>query len=297
MQSSKVNIVFFGTGRFACPSIEMLHKYHNLLAVVTSPNPCPAKEVAHKLGIKILEPINPNIDEFVNLLKTLSPDMIALADYGHILKKEILDIPKLVSINIHPSLLPAYRGAAPIRWVIMNNKKWAGVTTFIMDEQIDHGDILLQEKVEILLSDTYGSLESRLSKVGASLLINTISQFNELKPKPQPSEGVTYAPKITKEMRKIDWNKSVIEIVNLIRALSPEPAAYTTFRGKRVEILKASYLWWHGELGKISECKPRLLVGASNGCVELELLKPEGKREQSALDFVNGYNPQIGESM
>ena len=295
----RYKIVFLGTGNFACPSIELLSIHHNLLAVVSSPNPSFAKRIADELGIKVYEPDNPNTAEFILELKKLSPDIIALADYGYILKSELLAIPKLASINLHPSLLPAYRGAAPIRWAIINGEQWTGVTTFIMDPEIDHGDILLQERVEILDSDTYGGLELRLANIGAELLLDTINRFKELTPSSQPVSLIhaSYAPKISRKLREIDWWKPANEIVSLIRALSPEPSAFTIFRGKQLEVLMAVKSDQKGEPGVIVEVKGKLLVGAGGRCVELLTVKPEAKREQTALNFINGYRPRVGEIM
>ncbi len=290
-------IIFFGTSGFACPSIELLSKHYNLMAIVTSPNPSPVKELAHRLGVRILEPLNPNSPDFVETVKNLNPDMLCLAAYGHILSPELLEIPDIASINLHPSLLPKYRGAAPIQWAIINGDKYTGITTLLIDPRIDHGDILLQEKIEIEGSETFGELEERFSKIGASLMFETIDNFRDLKPISQLSKKITYAPKITKEMRKIDWHCSATEIVNLIRALSPKPLAYTTFRDKRLEIISASKTELQGEAGEIVKAKGTLIIGTTDGCVELETLKPEAKRGQTAIDFINGYRPKLGETM
>ncbi len=291
------NIIFFGTSGFACPSIELFSKHHNLIALVTSPNPSPAKELAHKSGIKVFEPLNPNSRDFLKAIKKLNPDILCLVAYGHILSSEILNLPNLASINLHPSLLPKYRGAAPIQWAIINGEKYTGVTTLLIDPKIDHGDILLQKRIEIKGSETFGELEKILSKIGASLLLETIDNFEELKPVPQLNEETTYAPKITKEMRKIDWHRSATEIANLINAFSPKPLTYTIFRNRQLEILLASKSATQGDAGKIIKARGTLLLGTNEGCVELKILKPEAKREQSAIDFINGYRPKVGETM
>lgn len=290
-------IIFFGTSEFACPSIELLSKHHNLMALVTSPNPSPAKELAHNSGIKVFEPLNPNSQDFWEAIKKFNPDILCLAAYGHILSKEILEIPKLASINLHPSLLPKYRGAAPIQWAIINGEKYTGVSTLLIDPQIDHGALLLQKKIEIKDSETFGELGKRLAIVGASLFLETVNNFEKLKPVSQSDEETTYAPKITKGMRKINWHRSATEIANLINALSPKPLAYTIFRNRQLEILFASKSDSQGETKKIIKAKGALLVGTAEGCVELKILKPEAKREQSSLDFINGYRPKVGEMM
>lgn len=288
-------IIFLGTSRFALPSIEILHKKHNLLAVVTSPQLSPVQDIAKELGIKLFTPDSPNTLEFITTLKQLKPDFFCLAAYGYILSGEFLKIPEFAAINLHPSLLPKYRGAAPMQWALLNGDKYTGITTFIMDEKIDHGTMLMQNTVEIGEEETFGELELRLAKIGAEMLLETIDNFDNLPPIPQTQEEATKAPKITKEMRKINWNKPAKEIVNLIRALSPKPIAYTSFRNKQIEILKARVTEGKGEPGKIQSTKPALTIGTIEDCVELKLLKPEGKREQAAVDFINGYRPQIME--
>jgi methionyl-tRNA formyltransferase len=155
----------------------------------------------------------------------------------------------------------------------------------------------LQKKIKILPEETYGELEARLSKIGAKLLLETVNRLEELTPVPQSNSIATYAPKISKELRKINWQDGAKKIVNLIRALSPKPTAYTFFRGKRIEILKASVINMDGEPGKIVESKKRLIIGTGDKCIELKIVKPEAKREQTGVDFINGYKPQIGESM
>ncbi|MBI4723002.1 MAG: hypothetical protein HY769_08440 [Candidatus Stahlbacteria bacterium] len=302
----RYRIVFFGTGEFACPSIELIANHHNLVACVSSAKPCPSKDLARKLGIKIFDPIDPNVDEFIEVLKTLAPEMLILADYGYILSKELLGVPSIVSIGLHPSLLPAYRGAAPIQWVILNGESYTGITTFIMDPRIDHGNMLMQEQVEILPLETHGELEGRLAKIGARVMLETIDRFRELLPILQPKvvNGMSYARKIGKELRKINWSFPANEIVNLVRALSPIPAAFTIFRDRRLEILKAilsdkrsDVIIKKGAPGAIMIEKNRLLIGAGGRCVEVLIVKPEGKREQTAIDFINGYRPRVGESM
>jgi len=292
-------VVFFGTGEFACPSIELIAKHYNLVACVSSSKPCPTKELARKLGISIFDPINPNTDEFIEVLKALAPEMLILADYGYILSPKILNVPSIMSIGLHPSLLPAYRGAAPVQWVLINGESYTGITTFIMDPRIDNGNMLMQEQVEILPSETHGELEGRLAKIGACLMLETINRFRELLPIPQPKviDGMSYARKIGKELRKINWSFPANEIVNLIRALSPIPAAFTIFRDKRLEILKATLSDKKGNPGVIITEGSRLLIGAGGRCIELMSVKPEGKRAQTAIDFINGYRPQVGESM
>lgn len=302
-------IAFLGTSNFACPSIGMLHKYHKIVCVVTSPSVpnrkqrsphnkiSPVKEAAQELGIKTFEPSDPKSADFLKKLASTAPDLICLAAYGHILSPEVLNVPKLAAINLHPSLLPKYRGAAPIQWAIINGEKRTGVTTFLMDEKVDHGHILLQRTADIGEFETCGTLESKLARIGAELLLETVDRFTELKPIPQPAAGASRAPKISKELRKIDWNKTALEIVNLIKALSPKPLAYTIFRSKRLEILSAVTVAYPGEPGRIEKARDTLWVGASTDCVELQLVKPEAKKEQIGYDFIHGYDPQVGEIM
>ncbi|MFA5031947.1 MAG: methionyl-tRNA formyltransferase [bacterium] len=291
----KRKIIFLGTSSFACPSIEILHNNHNLLAVVASSQPSPVKGLAYKLGIKVFDPATPNTPEFITILKDMNPEFFCLAAYGHILSGDFLKTPKFASINLHPSLLPKYRGAAPLQWAILNGDKNSGITTFIMDEKIDHGKILLQEKMEIGEEETFGELETRTSKIGAELFLKTIDNFDNLTPVPQNMENLTKAPKITKEMRKIDWNKPAKEIFNLIRALSPTPLTYTTLRNKELEIIRAGYSELSGKPGEVLQNKGKIIIGTAKNGIELKILKPQAKKEQTALDFINGYRPQIGE--
>lgn len=294
----KYDIIFFGTSGFACPSLEAIHKAHNLLAVVASPEPSPVKLLANKLKLKLFDPANPNAPDFLAIIKSFTPDFICLAAYGYILKPEILKLPKIGAINLHPSMLPIYRGPAPIQWAILNGDEVTGVTTMSMNEKIDQGGILLQRTVGIQPEETYGEIEDKLSKIGADLLIETIDKFNSLQPIAQKGI-ISYAPKITKEMRKINWNKPANEVVNLIRAFSPKPLAYTIFRNKRLEILKASPAQARLETelksvmpGEIAVISKTIVVGTTTQPVELKVVKPEGKREQTALDFINGYRLQ-----
>lgn len=290
-----MKIVFFGTSRFACPCITALHSQYEIPFVVTSTSDSPVKKKAQELNIKVHQSESP--DDILETLKQTKPDVICVSAYGHILKKSILDIPKY-AIGIHPSLLPKYRGAAPINWVLINGEKQTGVTTFIMNEKIDAGNILLEKSLNIYENETKGELETRLGQLGAELILSTINGLlkNKIIPKPQNKKQGSYAPKLTKEIRKINWNKGSKEIVNLIRGLSPTPAAYTTFRNKRIEILKALPCDTGGAPSEIIPNKKELIVSCGRGSVIIQELKPEGKKLISGKDFINGYRPKNGEN-
>ena len=299
-----MKIIFLGTSEFGCPTLEVLSKHYEIPFVITAKSKgketkaSPIKEFSDHLGIKVYELGNPNTDKVISQIKSAKPDIICVVAYRYILGKELLDIPPLGCINLHPSLLPKYRGPAPIQWAIINGERKTGVTTMLMKEEVDAGNILLQREVEIGDNETYGELSERLAKLGASLMLETIEGLlsGKIKEgKAQDNSIASHAPKITKEMRKIDWHKDALSIANLIRALSPKPAAYCIFRGKRLEIIRAKAVEGEGQPGNISCTKDRLLVNTGKGSLEIELLKPEARKTMPSKDFINGYRPRVGE--
>ena len=247
-----MKIVFMGTPDFAKESLEALYNAkYDILAVVTNPDrpkgrgmkmlPSPVKEFAQEKEIKIYQPekIRKN-EEFIKEIKNLNPDVICVVAYGKILPKEILEIPKLGCINVHGSLLPKYRGSAPIQWAILNGDKETGVTTMYMDEGMDTGDMILKEKVQIGEDETTGELWDRLAKIGGDLLVRTLEQIENNTVKRQKQEGdFSIAPMLSKEMAKIDWeSKTAQEIKNLVRGLNPIMGAYTFLKGKKIKFWK-----------------------------------------------------------
>ena len=260
--------------------------------------PPPVKVVAAELGLEVFQPGSINRPESLEYLRALAPDLMVVAAFGQLLKKPVLELPTRGCINIHASLLPKYRGAAPIQWAIIRGERWSGVTVFLMDEGMDTGPILLQRAVRVGEDETAGELEERLARLGADLIVETVEGYlrGEIRPKPQPKEG-TLAPKIREEDTRIPWSKTARQIHNLVRGLSPTPGAYTTFRGKRIKVYRTRPSGSEGdaEPGTILSTRRKLLVATGGGTLEILVLKPEGKREMRGVDFLNGYRPSPGE--
>lgn len=307
-----MRIVFFGTASFGIPTLKLLQqKGLEIVAVVTNPprsqgrglkpTPSPVEVVARESGITVLTPENPNRYDFVEKITSFKPDCGVLVAYGVILKEPLLNIPRYGFINLHPSLLPRYRGAAPIPRQLMDGCTESGVTVIKMDKGVDSGDILNQIRVEVGPEETAGELETRLSSLGADLVYKTIIEIKEgrVKNQPQNENLASVAPKLTAADRDIDWQKSAQEIHNRIRALSPEPGAITYFRSNRLIILRSRILNEKRNLkpGTIVDGTPGLSVVTGTELLELISLKPAGKKVLTGRDFINGYRPQIGERL
>ena len=249
-----MRIVFMGTPDFAKESLEAVYNAgYEILGVVTNPDKpkgrgmkmmaSPVKEFAIEKNIKIYQPLKvKNNIEFIQEIKDLNPDIICVVAYGKIVPKEILEIPKLGCINVHGSLLPRYRGAAPIQWAILNGDKTTGITTMYMDIGMDTGDMILKEEVDIGEDETTGELWERLSKIGGNLLVETLKEIEKgIAPREKQGNDYTLAPMLNKEMAKIDWeNKTAEEIKNLVRGLNPIMGAYTFLNGKKIKFWKVS---------------------------------------------------------
>lgn len=304
-----MRILFLGTPLFAVPSLEVLRDidFLDIVGVVTHSDkpkgrhlvvsPPPVKLSAEKYSIPVHQPVRVSDLEF----KRMEIDLIVVVSFGEILSKDVLDIPRIGSINLHASLLPRYRGAAPIAWALLNGEKITGVTTFWLSEKMDSGDIILKKEVEILPDDNRGILEERLSHIGAELLKETVIKIHEGTATRvlQDESKATYAPKIKKEDGLIDWTKSANDIHNKIRAMNPWPVAFTFLNGLKVEI-------WDSEviIQKTGE-KPGTIVllgesgiGVSTGrdILLLKELQAEGKRRIKAIDFINGYRINEGQA-
>jgi methionyl-tRNA formyltransferase len=235
----------------------------------------------------------------MELLSELNPEMIAVVAFGQILPKNIIDFPPLHCLNIHPSLLPKYRGAAPMNWAIINGDTKTGVTIMLMDEGMDSGNILLQEETPLGPAETYGELHDRLSKAGARLLMETIRQITGgiVERKPQDESGVTFAPRLTKETGKINWNSKCSDIVNLIRGLNPLPAAYTFLDGQNLKIFTVE-----AKSGNVAEAPGTigtpfaagLPVATADGYVILKEVQPPGKKRMPIADFLRGHHIKTG---
>ena len=247
-----LNILFMGTPDFAKESLESLYNAgYNIIGIVTNPDKpkgrgmkmiaSPVKEFGLEKDIPVYQPLKiRNNDSFIDEMKNLNPDVICVVAYGKILPKEILEIPKLGCINVHGSLLPKYRGAAPIQWAVINGEKQTGITTMYMDIGMDTGDMILKEVVDIGEDETTGELWDRLSKIGGKLLVNTLKLIESGNaPREKQGDDFTIAPMLEKEMAQINWNeKTALEIKNLVRGLNPIMGAYTFINGKKIKLWK-----------------------------------------------------------
>jgi methionyl-tRNA formyltransferase len=298
-----------GTPAFAVPSLKaLIDGGFNIITVATQPDrprgrgrrpqPSPVKVTAEESGIEVVEPQKIRDEWFLKKLKTLEPELIVVVAYGKILPKSILDIPKLGCINLHASILPGYRGAAPINWAIINGEKSTGVTTTFMDEGMDTGPVLLTKKVLIADDETAEELGKRLSGIGADLLVKTIGLVKEKKiePVPQDERVATYAPMLKKGDGRVDWNKGAEEVKNLVRGVYPWPGAYTYWKGRLIKIHAGRALTGPQASGDgrspgmvIETSKEGIKIKCGRGMFEITELQIEGKRRMSAGDFLKGY--------
>lgn len=292
-----------GTPDFAVPSLnKLIEMGHEVALVVTQPDrprsrgmkltSCPVKECALNNNIEVVSPERIKTDEeFYELYKSLEPDLAVVVAFGQILPKRILDVPKLGSINVHGSLLPKYRGAAPIQWSVINGDKVTGITTMFMDVGMDTGDIILKEETEIGENETAGELFDRLAVMGAEVLEKTIKLFEEGNvPRQKQSDDATYAPMLSKEIANIDFSKTSEEIVSLVKGLNPWPVAYTILNGIKLKVYKVEAREYKGKPGEIikSDCKEGLIVGTQNGSIELVEIQPENKKRMLAKAYLVG---------
>ena len=312
-----MRVIFMGTPDFAKESLEAIYNAkHEILAVVTNQDkpkgrgmkmiPSPVKEFALEKKLKIYQPEKvKNNTEFINEIKKMNPDVICVVAYGKILPKEILEIPKLGCINVHASLLPKYRGAAPIQWAILNGDKITGITTMFMDEGMDTGDMILKKEVEIDENETTGELWDRLSKIGGNLLVETLKQIQSgIAPRKKQDNDFTIAPMLNKEMAKIDWNKkNATEIKNLVRGLNPIMGAYSYLNGKKlkfwkVDIVNLSDLTINRDVKDISEMKngtvlisnekDGLYIKSEDGVIKVLEIQGENAKKMNINDYLRG---------
>jgi methionyl-tRNA formyltransferase len=301
----KARIIFMGTPEFAVPALRALHENgQDVALVVTQPDrpkgrgrkviPPPVKEVAVSFGYEINQPASIRTDEFADHMAKYKPDIIVVVAYGHIIPKNILAIPKIATINIHASLLPKYRGPAPIQWAIINGEKETGVTIILMDEGLDTGDILLSSKVEIFPDDTSGTLHDRLSALGADLLIQTIKSFEtgNINPIPQDNTQATYAPILKKNDGRMNWEMPAQTLEAFIRGMTPWPGAFTFHDNKRLKIFKArSIIIDTVETpGTVIKRFPdELCVATGKGVLSLIKIQSESGKRLLIKDFLRGY--------
>ena len=302
-----------GTPDFAEKSLEAVYNAgHEILAVVTNPDrpkgrgmkmvASPVKEFAVSKDLKIYQPekVRKNV-EFIEEIKKIEPDVICVVAYGKILPKEILEIPKFGCINVHGSLLPKYRGAAPIQWAVINGEKVTGVTTMYMDVGMDTGDMILKEETEIVPDETTGELWDRLAQIGADLLVKTLEQIeNKTAPRIPQGEDFSMAPMLDKEMSKIDWeSKTAQEIKNLVRGLNPIMGTYSYLNGKKIKIWKVDVVEADNENVKNgtvlkSDSKDGLYIKAKAGVIKVLEIQGENAKRMNVQDFLRGNQIEVG---
>lgn len=305
-----MNIVFMGTPEFAVPALESLHeKGHNIQLVITQQDkrrgrgkkfhPTPVKERALELDLDVFQPENINNEESFNKINSLNPDFFVVVAYGQILKSEILNIPKYNSLNIHASILPKYRGAAPINWAIIHGEKETGITIMDMDEGLDTGDILLYEKIQIQQEDDFPTIHDKLAETGSKLIVEAIEDIVDGKVQgvKQDDSLSNYAPLIYKDTGEIDWDCTKEEIFNLVRGLQPSPSAYTLYNDDKVKIHKVEYedSQEEAEIGEIIKVsKDGVYVKVKNGIVIIKELQFPGKKRLSVRDYLAGNKIEEG---
>jgi len=303
-----VRVVFFGTPDFAVPSLRALGgEGFDVVAVVTQPDrprgrsrsklePSPVKLAALADAIPVLQPDRPVGDAFYQTIRGFAPDVGVVVAYGHILKPELLAIPKRGMVNVHPSLLPELRGAAPVEWAILNGLEKTGVSIMVMDAGLDSGPVLHQipERIE---DETGGELSAHLAEVGAQALVEALAlwESDALVPVPQHHERATYAPKLTRELARIDWTAPADQVARKIRGMDPKPGAWTELEGKEVKLFGAHPSAASGPPGEATIAEGRLVIAAANGSVEIEEVQPAGKPIMMAADWVRGRGVRAGQ--
>jgi methionyl-tRNA formyltransferase len=300
-----MRVVFMGTPEAAVPSLRALDEDFDVLAVYTRRDkprgrgrklaPSPVKEVAAELGLQIVQP--KSLRGEADALRALEPDVIAVVAYGMILPSDVLEVPLLGCVNVHFSLLPRWRGAAPVERAILAGDERTGVVTMLMDPGLDTGPMLLREEVEIGPDDTTGTLTHRLAEIAAPLLVRTLNDLEAgaVVPTPQDDGAATLAPKVEPAEAELDPNEGAIELERRVRAMAPSPGAFLWFRGQRLKVLAASVTEGEGTDGTVVE--PGFGVQTKDGRLVLEEVQPEGKRPMAADAYARGYRPELGESI
>ena len=300
-----MNVVFMGTPDFAVPSLKAIAKQHNVLAVFTQPDkpvgrkmvmtPPDVKVCAEELSIPVYQPVKLREGDNDKLIRELNPDVIVVVAYGQILPENILNIPRYGCINVHGSLLPKYRGAAPIQWSVLNGDEVTGVTTMYMEKGLDTGDILLKEEYEIGINETAGEVFDNLAMLGGELIIKTLEyvQNGMLKPVKQDDSLSSYAKMLDKSMCKIDFSKTNKEVHNKVRGLCPWPVASTVFNGKTLKIFETRLTEGKGKPGEVI-CTNPLTVACGEGAVVVNSVQLQGKKRMDSNAFLQGHKINIG---
>lgn len=297
-----MRVIFMGTPDFAVPSLQkLLDRGDDICAVFTQPDKPkgrghklqapPVKELALKHEIPVFQPLTLRDEAVQEQIRELAPEVIVVAAYGKILPKAVLDTPKLGCINVHGSLLPKYRGAAPIQWAVINGEKVSGVTTMYMGEGMDTGDMLLKAETPIGPEETAGELFDRLMVLGADLLGETLDKLEKgaLQRIPQKDEEATHAPMLSKELSKVDWNRPAQEIHDLIRGLNPWPCAFSVLDGKRIKLLSSRLTEGAGEPGSLAVQEEGLAVRCGSGALLLTEIQTENGKRMSGKDYLLGH--------
>jgi methionyl-tRNA formyltransferase len=308
-----LKIVFMGTPEFAVPTLKALIEGEDwVVLVVTQPDrprgrgrepmPPPVKILAEENNIEVMQPESVSDTVFLDRMEGLSPDIVVVAAFGQFLPKRLLDIPRLGCINAHSSILPKYRGAAPAIWAILKGEKITGITTFIIDEGMDTGDVLLIKKISIGEDETAGELTERLSVIGAMVIMETIDGLKDGKitPVPQNHEKKTLAPLLKKEDGRIDWNKTPDEIKNHVRGMNPWPGALTLLGREKIKIFRIDVAdgGGAGSVGKVIEVgEGGIVVAVKGGCVVIRELQAPGKKRMEAVDFLRGKGVEVGTAL
>lgn len=304
-----MRLIFMGTPDFSVPTLDALVAGgHEVVAVVTQPDKpkgrgktvvmTPVKEKALQYGIPVYQPVKVREESFLEILRGLAPDAIVVTAFGQILSKALLEIPKYGCINVHASLLPMYRGSAPINWVIINGEEKTGITTMQMDAGIDTGDMLEKAEVVIEEKETAGSLHDKLSVLGGELILSTLKKLEEGSLQPQKQEGETYYAKmLDKSLGDIDWEMDAVSIERLVRGLSPWPSAYTLFDGKTLKIWDADVteeesLEQPGTVFRVT--KDSIYVQTGKGSLVIKEIQLQGKKRMDTASFLRGYSMQAG---
>lgn len=305
-----MRIVFMGTPDFSVPTLEALVEAgHEVVGVVTQPDKpkgrgkavlmTPVKEKAIELSIPVYQPVKAREESFIETLRKINPDVCVVIAFGQILPKAILDIPRYGCVNIHASLLPRYRGAAPLQWVVLNGEKETGITTMMMDVGMDTGDMLEKTVVPMDRKETYGSIHDKLSVLGGELIVSTLAKIEDgtIISTPQKDEEATYTKKIVKSMGEIDWTLEAEVIERYIRGLNPWPSAYTSWNGKTLKIWDADVIAeeYPGVCGEVVLVdKNSVLVKTGKGALSLTSLQLEGKKRMDTDAFLRGYQIEKG---
>jgi len=310
--SHSLNLVFCGTPQFAVPMLDKLVEAgYPVKLVVTQPDRpkgrglelvfSPVKQQALQLGLPVVQPESiKNNDDFRSQLSALKPDAIIVVGYGRIIPQWMLDLPPLGNINLHASLLPKYRGAAPIQWAIARGESVTGVTTMKIDAGLDTGDILLQQEIPIAPGDTAEALAPKLAVVGSDLIVATLRGFQDgtVSPRKQNHEQASLAPILKKEDGLIDFSRSAVEIMNRMRGFQPWPGAYSKFHGKNLQVRRAAAIDRQLPMSELKVEGDRLFVGCEKGtALELIEVQMEGKKASATADFIRGYRPKTGEKL